>query len=301
MSPTFVLLWLVLASPIGPAPDALTLSEAETLYPVLDEAYRLYKTKRFDDAIVAFERAYAIRPEPRFVLNIAVSYRDANRCARALASFERFFGVCEGCPELNAARRVQNETRRRCTPPVTIRTQPVDAFIAIDGKAYGSTPLTLDLEVGPHVLRASISGFAPVERGLLVEPNTPAVIDLKLAPEPLLVAATPMVTPAASSGGEAAGLHAWRNGAFIVASVGAITGGAFGLRLVRDLERESSADTRSGQNDAQSAARRDAVVAQIGLGVAIVGAAVGIALLVTDDEAVEVRASPTGTTVSLKF
>ena len=141
------LLW-VLAAPPGP-----TEADPATLYPILEEAYRLYEAGRFDAAIVAFERAYAASPEPRFVLNIAVSHRDAGRCARALADFDRFFGICAACPQLEAARTVLADTQRQCTPTIEVRTHPISALITIDGDARGSAPLKLALPVGPHVLR----------------------------------------------------------------------------------------------------------------------------------------------------
>lgn len=45
---------------------------------------------RYADAAVAFEAAYAARPEPRILHDIAVSYQRAGMCREAYRYFERF-------------------------------------------------------------------------------------------------------------------------------------------------------------------------------------------------------------------
>ena len=74
----------------------------------------------------------------------------------------------------------------------------------------------------------------------------------------------------------------------------------FGLLLVDDLDRESNAGSRAVQRDAQQAARRDAIGAQIGLGLALLGAATGITLLVLDHDA-EIEASTNGAGMVIRF
>ena len=59
------------------------------------EGLKAYKAKDFDRAIVAFERAYAIRPEPEMVFNIARSHEKAQHLDQAIADYEKFL-VLEG-------------------------------------------------------------------------------------------------------------------------------------------------------------------------------------------------------------
>ncbi len=279
----FLLLWLGLFAP-EPALDPEVKAQ---LYPVLQRAYRLFEARRFDAAVDAFERAYAISPEPRFVLNVAISHGEAGRCALSLATYERFFRVCSGCRESESARALSVEQRERCEAPVRVETSPPGATVYVDGVRRGTAPLELRLPEGPHVVGAATRDHAPVEQPIIVEGGEPADINLVMtstaAPEPAPV-----------------DLRPWAWGAFAVAGVGAVTGGVFGALLLDDLEQEAAAGTRDASDAARDHARRDAALAQVGLGLALAGAATGVALLMLD-ESVALLPAPGGVGVVVRY
>ncbi len=234
------------------------------LYPVLAEAYRLFEAARFDDAIEAFEQAYAISPEPRFVLNIALSHRALGQCQRALATFERFFALCRDCPQAEEAATLHRDVRARCEAPVRIVTEPSGAQVAVDGVPRGNAPVEVTLPAGPHVVRASAEGHAPEERAVVVEGGRPATVSIPLRARP--------------------DLAPWMWGAFGGAAVGAVTAGVFGALLLDDLDDEAAASTRAASEAARDEARRDAALAQAGLGLAAHGLAAGFTLLWLDSD-----------------
>lgn len=77
----------------------------------------------------------------------------------------------------------------------------------------------------------------------------------------------------------------WLWGAAATSGIGLLTAGIFGWLLLEDLEAENAADTPEELADARSAADRDAVIAQIGLGVALIGALAAMTLWAREDEA----------------
>ncbi len=64
---------------------------------------------------------------------------------------------------------------------VTVVTQPAGAGVLVDGAPVGPGPVTVKLSPGPHRLRASMSGYYPVqETKIVVERDTPATHTLTL-------------------------------------------------------------------------------------------------------------------------
>jgi hypothetical protein len=275
---------MILAVLIGlfAGPDAPATDRQATLYPVLEEAYRHFEARAYPQAIKAFERAFAISPEPRFVLNIAVTRRKAEECALSLAAFERFFELCDGCAQQEAAEPLAREARTWCQPTVRIEAMPANAHITIDGVALGAAPLEHALVVGAHVIRATANGHLPTERPLLVKGGDAARVTLTL--RPVEVPAPPPPD------------RRWLWGSAAVGGAGLVTGGVFGLLLMSDLDDERQADTREALDSARSAAKRDAVIAQVGLGLAVAGIGTALTLWALEDEvgSAAIRMGPGG-------
>lgn len=244
------------------------------LFEVLKTAYAHFEAKAYPEAIKAFERAYAISPEPRFVLNIAVTRRKAGECPLALAAFERFFELCADCAQKEAAAPLAREARAFCQAPVQITTDPPGAEIVVDDAARGHAPLDLTLAAGPHVVRAAAPEHVAAERAVMVEGGVPQRVELVLArivdpPTPEPTEPTP---------------NRWMWGAVATSGVGLLVSGIFGWLLLEDLDAENDATTLEALREARSDAERDAVFAQVGLGVAVVGALAAVAFWAMDDE-----------------
>lgn len=261
-----LLLVALLTGPGAELPD-----RASALYPVLEEAYQHFESKAYPEAVRAFERAFAISPEPRFVLNIAVTQRRAEQCTLSLAAFERFFEVCDGCAQQSAAEPLAREADTWCRPAIRIETDPPGAQVQVDGKPHGASPVDLKLAIGGHVLRVTAPGYLPEERPLMVQGGASAQVRFDLT-----AVAAPVLPPPESS-------NAWLWGSAAIGGAGLVTGGVFGLLLLNDLDDERSAQTRSALESARTAAKRDAVLAQVGLGLALTGAASALIIWATDD------------------
>jgi hypothetical protein len=86
---------------------------------------------------------------------------------------------------------------------VTLRTEPEDAALSVDGEELGTTPLELELLAGSRKLLFSKENFSPLEVELDVvagEDMTPAVYQLEPAPAKLFRPGPPSLSTVATKG-----------------------------------------------------------------------------------------------------
>ncbi len=227
--------------------------------------YRLFGARQFEEAARAFEKAWSLSPEPRFLLNLGVTWTEAEgRCVEAFAAFERFFAACADCELASEGARRHRGLIGKCSWSVIVESAPPGASVRIDGNAVGETPVEQALRAGRHEVEASLPGHAPVSQTVEVTRGVAQKVLLTFTPEvvpPQVVEAPPPPPPD----------RTWVWVASGVATAGAVVGGTFGVMLISDLDRESSAGDLDTLNDARSDARRDAVLTQVGLGVALTG------------------------------
>lgn len=78
----------------GPVPSAhaqeATAPDFDTL---LDRGVQHYQARQYEQAIEVFRQAFALRPEPEIVYNIARSYERLARPTEAIAEYERFVAL----------------------------------------------------------------------------------------------------------------------------------------------------------------------------------------------------------------
>ena len=66
-------------------------------------------------AVMAYENAYRIKPEPRFLFAVASAYEQMDgRCADAILGWERFLNACDNCSERAAGQARQQQNKARC-------------------------------------------------------------------------------------------------------------------------------------------------------------------------------------------
>ena len=73
--------------------------------------YDLYAEERYEEAIAAFERAYAIEPEPLALYNIARCYHLWERPAEAIATYERFLAAAPEHELADKTKRYMEEAK----------------------------------------------------------------------------------------------------------------------------------------------------------------------------------------------
>ncbi|MCK9458897.1 MAG: PEGA domain-containing protein [Proteobacteria bacterium] len=118
------------------------------------QGVELYEAGKFDQASVAFERAYEIRPHFKILWNIAQVENELGHYAAAHAAYSRYLEGGGG--EIPAERRAEAdaEIARLGTLVGTVAVESgVDgATVFVDGKKRGTTPLAgpIPLDLGDH-------------------------------------------------------------------------------------------------------------------------------------------------------
>jgi hypothetical protein len=279
------------------------------------EALRHYKLglanvqrKAFGEAIAEFNLAYDVGHDFAVLYDIAQAYLAIDEPARALKMFKRY--LAEGGNYVPDARRKEVEgeitKQQERVATVVIRTQFEGAVITVDGAEVGKTPLAEDLvlNVGVHVIAAAAPGHRSWEMRLelaggdrrnlevVLEADQPAEVVSSVAGGSAVAG-----QPAGQSGPPAVAAGRTRKvAAYIVggAAIGAlVVGSVFGVRAITK-RRESDTECPAGQcsqagvdlnNQAKTAAR----VADITIGVGLVGAGVATYLLLTAAKAAPQR------------
>jgi serine/threonine-protein kinase len=290
---------LVLACLVPAAARAESADEAEAL-----RRYQLgladVERGAFGEAIAEFNQAYALGHDFAVLYDIAQAYLAMDEPALALKALRKY--LADGGNHVPGARRqeVEEEIARQAKRIATIvvRSQFQGAVIQVDGAEVGRTPLAenLELPAGVHVIAATAQGHRPWEMRLEVaggdrknleialEPAEPAAPDAKAAAHPELAgpaaekASAPVSDPLARRRIVAYALGGVGVGALVVGSV-------FGLRAI-SKRNDSDAECPAGQCsqagvDLNNQARTAARVADITIGVGLVGVGVATYLLLT--------------------
>ena len=91
---------------------------------LVDRGMQAYKARQYQAAVDAFESAFAIRPEPELVFNVARAYEKSLNSEKALENYERFLRLQGTTAELRAraldsvrALRSEQRARARATRP----------------------------------------------------------------------------------------------------------------------------------------------------------------------------------------
>lgn len=279
------------------APQAEAKSKKARVRAHKARAFSLFEKGDYGGGIEEMEQAYALIPHPGFLLNIAVAYDRWNgHCAESLEAFERFFLECDRCNLLAGARKKHRKVEAACRVPVRIESTPPGAHVAVDGTVRGQTPYETRLLPGTYGIVLDLSGYERRTETLRVAKGEPQTLPLSLKkqtapprPPPPLVA----VTEPPSSGPSPATWVAFGAGA-----VGLATGATFTVLTMQKLDAEEEARAtplpKAEIESLQQQARRNAIVAHVGYGVAVAGVATGVILLLVtgDDEPKEVTALP---------
>jgi hypothetical protein len=111
----------------------------------------LYGERKFDEALVEFQRAYDLAPHPSVLYNIAVTYRELSRYNESIVYFERFLTEGEKAVKkklIQQAKKELDELRAR-VGSVEVSVKPDDTLISVDGREVGPTPLSSAVVLGP--------------------------------------------------------------------------------------------------------------------------------------------------------
>lgn len=135
------------------AQDAAATAQARARFA---EGVRLYARGDWARALDAFRLAYAARPHPSVLVNIANCYVQLGRPTQAIAHFTRY--LTETGDGVAPEQRVEIEQAlaeaRASAATLSITASPEGAMVFVDGDQVGRAPLTepVALDPGPHVV-----------------------------------------------------------------------------------------------------------------------------------------------------
>src|SRR4029078_7623858 len=122
----------------------------------------LFKEAKYDEALAAFERAYAIAPHPLVLYNIAVCHRELLHYADAVGFYRRF--LTEGAGKVPAAKltgaQAELDALLAVIARVTVTITPAGdgATLILDGTPLDKPTMPLILAPGEHRLVARAAG-----------------------------------------------------------------------------------------------------------------------------------------------
>ncbi|MEO9232505.1 MAG: PEGA domain-containing protein [Polyangiaceae bacterium] len=167
-------------APLALAQSAATMKDAEKHF---ENGVTLYGEHDFKAALVEFEKAYQIAPNPSVLYNIGQTDYELQNYAGALDSFNRY--LAEGKP--NKARRAEVQSTldalRARVGSLDIGSNLDDASVSIDDAEVGKTPLPklITVSIGQRKITVNHDGYAPLNRVVDVASGDSLKIEMDFA------------------------------------------------------------------------------------------------------------------------
>lgn len=155
-------------------------------------------------ALAAFESAYALVPNPKIQFNIATAYDALARHAAAYDAFALFLADPKDAPaETVAKARASVAALEKKVGRIVVTSDQADDQVFVDGRPRGATPLAkpIVVDAGAHAVTVRRGAAQFAENVSLAEGEERPVAarfapPIAAAPEPALVAPSPMVAKA---------------------------------------------------------------------------------------------------------
>jgi tetratricopeptide (TPR) repeat protein len=316
-------------------PEDATTVRARELF---ERGVSAYDRGVYYEALQAFQEAYQLRPHPAVRVNIANCYDKLDRPAEAVAAFEQFLGSGAGSPQQQSEVQSALENLRKRVGRLLLRVSPDGARIVIDNgdERRSPVPAAVLLKVGRHQVSVALDGHETALRVVDIQSDATTELNITLprldqppavagAPPPS--AATPAPTPppaavAISAAGpqpvaeqEESPLPAsvWiAGGVTFAALMGSIVTGQLALAADREFNGDlaavrnlnlSNTERAAAWDDGMEAADRAhtyAVITDVLLSSALVGAALTTVLYLNHSSSSGPSVETTGTGLRLR-
>ena len=168
-----------------PPPDPATAA-ADILS---DQAKAAYREKRFGEAFVLFEKAYAVEPRLGFIFNMAKCKEKLAEYAEAIKLLERYLqayrqanGGMDPVDAADVSSQIRDLKRRafEAQPEVSVQSSPPGAQVIEGGVTLGSTPLVTHMQPGRHKIVLKLDQHADLEADIEVPVSGKVAIVLSL-------------------------------------------------------------------------------------------------------------------------
>ena len=147
-----------------------------------------YKQQKWDDAIAAFEGAYAADPLPRFLYNLGRCHEKKNNLARASHFFEQYLDRAPEAKDANEVRVLAKMLRiklEKTSSKVVVTADHDDALVQVfagEEPVKGASPLSYWLPFGSYRVLVEKVGFAAWDGAVVVTPDKTAEVRVHLEP-----------------------------------------------------------------------------------------------------------------------
>jgi len=245
------------------------LQDARRAY---DEGSTHYVAGRYNDALIAFERAYSLRPNPVVLMPILECHDHLGHVPEAIRTLESYLAaVPSGRNRPLLESRLANLRQRPAR--VHLITTPPGARLEVDGAAVAQrSPTYIELAAGRHTVSASTPGHLSVSHEFETLPGTPRDELLTLEVDP---AAAPVGGGVAVVGPRVAASRSTSPVVWVaagLAGVGLVAGTAFGVLALSDNNLYDADPTR----ETRDRGLRYALLSDVSFGVAAASGALAL-------------------------
>lgn len=271
------------SSDVADQEPARTKTEQARL--VYQQAVQAYGEQRYKDAILLFQQADGLKPNPAFAFNIGTAYEDMGDSAMALSYYRTYLRQLPQASDRDEVdqrvRRLERALADKGLQQVTILSNPSSAVVVLDGKSRGVTPWTGEIAPGAHTVRLSLTGYGDEVRHFDLPPGRAIDVPVTLR-RPGSTAGVVNLNQLAEPPEEPAPWEHIRPLTWGVFGAGVLAlGGALGFELARsDLQEQAQAATdRDDRTRFHDRAQRQEVWAKgllmLGLGLGVTAMALG--------------------------
>lgn len=271
------------ATPTGPAAVAATPPPAD---PTMADARRAYtegtehfNAGRFAEALASFERAFAMRANPVVLKPIAECHERLGHVPEAIAALERYLRELPTSPD-HAQLEARLLTLRQRPARVSVTSSTEGAQITVDGEPRPQrTPAAVEVAPGHHRIGATLPGYRATEQELDASPGAPATVSIALERDGAAVSTGPGAgpeTPPPTTRPRRTHPAVWV--ATAVAGAAAVAGTVFGVMALSDANDYEATPSQEALDRGQ----RNALLSDVGFGVAVLSAGVAVVVYFAD-------------------
>jgi tetratricopeptide (TPR) repeat protein len=258
-----------------------------------ERGIELYEAGRFEQASIAFTRAYELKPSFKIMFNIGQAEAELEHYARALDAYTRY--LAEGGQDVDPERldQVKSEVKRlNALVGMIFLECPIDGALAtVDGEEWGTTPIAGPhlVDVGKHEVLVKKGQQELLRRVVRIAGGQRVELKVEAGGEPVIgddTGGAPEPTPAADDGPE----RVWTWVMLGVGGAAGIAGGVIGgVSMSREADLKSKCESQhcpaSEKGEADTLERMN-LTADILYGVAAAAVVTGIILFFVepDDE-----------------
>lgn len=206
-----------------------------------------FKAKRYEAAILEFNKAYRVDPNPVLVFNMARAFEELKDYDSAIEYYRRYLEMApesDDAPSVADALRALQLLRKNAAEAakvaLTVTSEPDGALIFVDGHEAGTAPMKLELPAGTHYIAAESDGHSRASGEVALVAGEPATHNVVLVP----IAAAP--APTADGGRTAAWVLIGVGGALLA---GAAVTGAMAAGKDSELDDLDSDAGNTSQSD----------------------------------------------------